>query len=99
VLLACRAISDGGVLTALARLAFDARAAGRHLGAEMDFGNPLCEAGGFLCEVSDDSEVDVSGVMRIGTTTDTPVLNVNGTKFDVGELFEIWSKPLMEVYP
>ena len=43
------------MLTALARLAFDARAAGRRFGAEIDFGNPFCEAGGFLCEVSDDS--------------------------------------------
>ena len=30
VVLSCRAISDGGMLTALARLAFDARVAGRH---------------------------------------------------------------------
>ena len=51
VLLSCRAVVDGGMLTALARLAFDAQAAGRELGAELDFGNPLCEAGGFLCEV------------------------------------------------
>ena len=53
VLRSCRAIGDGGVLTALARLAFDAMLAGRRVGAEIDFGNPLCEAGGFLCEVSD----------------------------------------------
>jgi phosphoribosylformylglycinamidine synthase subunit PurL len=99
VLLACRAISDGGMLTALARMAFEARAAGRHLGAEIDFGNPLCEAGGFLCEVTDDKEIDVSGILRVGTIADRPVLTVNGTDFHVDELFEIWSKPLAGVYP
>jgi len=99
VLLACRAISDGGMLTALARMAFAARAEGRALGAEIDFGNPLCEAGGFLCEVSDDAEIDVSGLLRVGTTTAQPVLAVNGTDFHVDELFAIWSAPLAQVYP
>jgi phosphoribosylformylglycinamidine synthase len=99
VLLSCRAISDGGMLTALARLAFDARVAGRHLGAELDYGNPLCEAGGFLCEVSDDSLVDVSGILKVGYTLDEPRLVVNGTNFDVDGLYEIWSAPLAEVYP
>jgi phosphoribosylformylglycinamidine synthase subunit PurL len=99
VLLSCRAISDGGMLTALARLAFDARLAGRRLGAEIDFGNPLCEAGGFLCEVSDASEIDVTGTLRVGTTTDVSSLVVNGTRFAVDELLEIWSAPLREIYP
>ena len=74
---ACRAApsSDGGMLTALARLAFDARAAGRELGAELDFGNPLCEAGGFLCEVSDDERSRRVGALegrrRRSTTAET----------------------------
>ena len=99
VLLSCRAVVDGGMLTALARLAFDARAAGRELGAELDFGNPLCEAGGFICEVGDDSFLDVSGALKIGATIGRPQLVVNGTTFDVGALYEIWSRPLMEIYP
>ncbi|MGB8519810.1 MAG: phosphoribosylformylglycinamidine synthase subunit PurL [Candidatus Tumulicola sp.] len=99
VLLSCRAVVDGGMLTALARLAFDARAAGRELGAELDFGNPLCETGGFLCEVSDDSEVDVSGALKIGVTIARPELVVNATVFEVDALQEIWSKPLAEIYP
>lgn len=99
VLLSCRAVADGGMLTALARLAFDARAAGRALGAELDFGNPLCEAGGFLCEVSDDSFLDVSGALKVGTTVDRPELIVNGTSFDVDALRGIWSAPLAEIYP
>ncbi|MGA8535513.1 MAG: AIR synthase related protein, partial [Candidatus Tumulicola sp.] len=99
VLLSCRAICDGGVLTALARQAFDARAAGRYLGAELDFGNPLCEAGGFLCEVSDDSLLDVSGILKVGTTIGEPRLVVNGTSFDVATLHEIWSAPLADIYP
>ncbi|MBV8724754.1 MAG: hypothetical protein JO350_05420, partial [Candidatus Eremiobacteraeota bacterium] len=99
VLRACRAVADGGMLTALARLAFDAMLAGRSIGAEIDFGNPLCEAGGFLCEVSDDSEIDVTGVLRVGQTIDEPQLIVNGVRFDVARLYEIWSRPLAELYP
>ena len=99
VLLSCRAVVDGGMLTALARLTFDARAGGRQLGAELDFGNPLCEAGGFLCEVSDDSGVDVSGALKVGVTIGRPELVVNGTTFDVAALYETWSAPLADVYP
>ena len=77
------------MLTALARLAFDARAAGRELGAELDFGNPLCETGGFLCEVGDDSEVDVSGALKVGVTIARPELVVNATVFEVDALQEI----------
>jgi phosphoribosylformylglycinamidine synthase len=99
VLLSCRAISDGGMLTALARLAFDARREGRHLGAELDFGNPFCEAGGFLCEVSDDSLLDVSGILKVGTTIGEARLVVNGTSFDIDTLYDIWSRPLREIYP
>lgn len=99
VLLSCRAISDGGMLTALARLAFDARARGRTIGAEIDFGNPLCEAGGFVCEVSDDAALDLSGALRVGVTTAQPRLVVNGSAFDVAALNDAWSAPLAEVFP
>ncbi|HEY5427431.1 MAG TPA: phosphoribosylformylglycinamidine synthase subunit PurL, partial [Candidatus Tumulicola sp.] len=99
VLLSCRAISDGGMLTALARMAFDARIAGRHLGAELDFGNPLCEAGGFLCEVSDDGLLDLTGILKVGTTIGAPRLLVNGTSFEVAALYDVWSKPLAEIFP
>jgi phosphoribosylformylglycinamidine (FGAM) synthase-like enzyme len=95
----CRAVTDGGMLSALARLAFDARAAGRIVGAELDFGNPLCEAGGYLCEVADDAAIDVTGALKVGTTTGEPTLVVNGTAFDIGALEETWSAPLREVYP
>jgi phosphoribosylformylglycinamidine synthase len=98
-LLSCRVVAEGGMLTALARLAFDARRAGRALGAELDFGNPLCEAGGFLCEVRDAPVVDVSGTLKVGTTIAEPRLIVNGTNFDVGQLYDVWSKPLAEIYP
>jgi hypothetical protein len=84
---------------ALARLAFDARSAGREIGAELDFGNPFCEAGGFLCEVSDDSELNLSGILKVGETIARPQLIVNGTSFDIERLHEIWSRPLEELYP
>jgi phosphoribosylformylglycinamidine synthase II len=99
VLLSCRAVSDGGMLAALARMAFDARIAGRNLGAELDFGNPFCEAGGFLCEVSDDSLLNVSGLLKVGSTLGEAKLVVNGTSFEVAALEEAWSTPLREIYP
>jgi phosphoribosylformylglycinamidine synthase len=99
VLRSCRAIGNGGMLTSVARLAFDAMRRGRRLGAEIDFGNPLCEAGGFICEVSDDSGIDLTRTLRIGTTIDVPELIVNGVRFDVATLHRTWSEPLAELYP
>ncbi|MBV8067133.1 MAG: hypothetical protein JO113_04075, partial [Candidatus Eremiobacteraeota bacterium] len=99
VLRSCRVVSDGGMLTALARLAFDAMLRGRAIGAEIDFGNPLCEAGGFVCEVSDETEIDLTGALRIGETVAGSALVVNGVRFDIAQLYEIWSRPLAEIYP
>lgn len=99
VLRSCRVVADGGMLTAVARLAFDALIAGRRIGAELDFGNPFCEAGGFVCEVAADARMDVTGTLQIGTTIEAPELVVNGTRFDVERLYEIWSQPLAELYP
>jgi phosphoribosylformylglycinamidine synthase II len=99
VMRSCRAIGDGGMLTALARLAIDARERGREIGAEIDFGNPLCEAGGFVCEVADDSGIDLTGALRIGETNAGSDLIVNGVRFPIARLAEIWSRPLAEVYP
>jgi phosphoribosylformylglycinamidine synthase II len=95
----CRAIGNGGVLTAIARLAFDAMTAGRSIGAELDFGNPLCEGGGFVCEVSDADGLDVTGALQIGTAIAWPELIVNGTRFAVDDLYATWSQPLQELYP
>ncbi len=83
LLLSARAIGAGGMLTALARLSFDAMLRGRAIGAEIDFGNPLCEAGGFICEVSDEREVDLTGTLRIGQTLPGKELVVNGVRFDI----------------
>jgi phosphoribosylformylglycinamidine synthase subunit PurL len=99
VLRSCRAIRAGGMLTALARLAFDAMLRGRAIGAEVDFGNPFCEGGGFICEVSDDSEIDLTGALRIGETVAGSELVVNGVRFDLRRLYEIWSQPLNELFP
>ncbi|HEY1866880.1 MAG TPA: phosphoribosylformylglycinamidine synthase subunit PurL [Candidatus Cybelea sp.] len=99
VLRSCRVVSDGGMLTALARLAFDAMLRGRAIGAEIDFGNPLCEAGGYICEVSDESQIDLTGALRIGETVTGSQLVVNGVRFDIPSLFDIWSRPLEEIYP
>jgi phosphoribosylformylglycinamidine synthase subunit PurL len=95
----CRAVTDGGMLTALARMAFDALTAGRSIGAEIDFGNPFCESGGYVCEVSDAAGVDLTGALQIGVTTQGSELVVNGTRFSLPQLYEVWSKPLREIYP
>jgi hypothetical protein len=87
------------MLTALARLGFDAMLRGRSIGAEIDFGNPLCEAGGFICEVSDESQIDLTGALRVGQTVAGTQLIVNGVPFDIPKLYEIWSRPLAEIYP
>jgi phosphoribosylformylglycinamidine synthase subunit PurL len=99
VLRSCRAIGDGGMLTALARLAFDAMLRGRTIGAAIEIGNPFCETGGFIAEVSDDSEIDLTGDLRIGQTIAGSELVINGRRFEIPRLYEIWSRPLAEVYP
>jgi phosphoribosylformylglycinamidine synthase subunit PurL len=99
VLRSCRVVSDGGMLTALARLAFDAMLRGRNIGAEIDFGNPLCEAGGFICEVADESAIDLTGALQIGQTVAGSQLVVNEVRFDIPHLYEIWSRPLAEIFP
>jgi phosphoribosylformylglycinamidine synthase subunit PurL len=99
VLRSCRAIGDGGMLTALTRLAFEAMERGRAVGAEIDFGNPLCEAGGFICEVSDVSEIDLTGALQIGSTIAGRELVVNGVRFEIPLLYERWSAPLAAIYP
>jgi hypothetical protein len=73
--------------------------AGRSIGAELDFGNPLCEAGGFVCEVSDTDGLDVTGALQVGSTTASPELVVNGSRFAVADLYRTWSLPLRELFP
>jgi cytoskeletal protein CcmA (bactofilin family) len=73
--------------------------AGRRIGAEIDFANPLCETGGFVCEVTGDSGMDVTGTLQVGTTIDILELVVNGTRFDVERLNQTWSQPLAQLYP
>lgn len=99
VVRACRVVSDGGMLTAIARLAFDAMLAGRCVGAELDFGNPFCETGGFVCEIEETSWIDLTGVLRVGSTIAQSDLVVNGSRFGVAELYRVWSQPLQELYP
>ena len=52
-----------------------------------------------MCEVRDDSLLNVSGILRVGSTIDEPRLIVNGTNFDVAALHDVWAKPLTEIYP
>ena len=95
----CRVVGNGGMLVAVARLAFDAMHAGRTIGAELDFGNPLCEAGGFVCEIADSDGLDVTGALQIGATTDSAELVVNGTRFAMADLYDVWSRPLAGLFP
>ena len=54
---------------------------------------------GFVCEVSDDAEIDLTGALRIGETIGGGELVVNGTRLDVARLYDVWSQPLRELYP
>ncbi len=64
------------------------------------------EAGGFIVEVAaHDVETfegladNVDGVYEIGVTIEQPVVAIDDEAFDLRRLYEIWSKPLEEVYP
>ena len=64
------------------------------------------ESGGFAVEVRA-SDVDafeqlageLPGLYEIGVTTDQPVVAVDEHAFDLTHLFNVWTKPMSEVYP
>jgi hypothetical protein len=49
--------------------------------------------------VSDETQVDLTGALRVGQTVAGTRLIVNNISFDIPNLYEIWSRPLAEVYP
>jgi len=49
--------------------------------------------------VSDASQIDLTGALRIGHTVAGTQLVVNGIPFEIPDLYEIWSRPLAEIYP
>lgn len=64
------------------------------------------EAGGFAVEVAA-KDVDafegladnVDGVYEIGVTVEHPVLSLRNEAFDLSHLYDVWRRPLAEVYP
>ncbi|MDQ2865658.1 MAG: phosphoribosylformylglycinamidine synthase subunit PurL [Candidatus Eremiobacteraeota bacterium] len=64
------------------------------------------EWGGFIAEVAGE-DVDaferladgIEGVRRIGTTIDRPVIVMRDREIDLQRLFDLWMRPLAEVYP
>ena len=112
LVLAAHDVSDGGVLVALAKMAFASRDGARS-GIRLE-PSPLdgsdgfaayAEACGFVVEVSDEAaftqlaaRADVS-VVRLGHTDAAFLLHLtNGRALALDELYEVWSEPLRDFY-
>lgn len=108
--LSCRAVSDGGPAVAIARLCFDARARGRTIGAAIALDEPFAERGGFVCELDPGSipsssprpgsaQAPSEQLVVIGDATGDPTIVLNDVRFEISQLYDVWAKPLEEVYP
>jgi phosphoribosylformylglycinamidine synthase len=114
LILSAHAVSNGGVLTAVAEMTF-ATLRRTAIGVQLDdpcvwtqgqigdlealFG----ESGGFVVEVADQERFekfceDFPFVHEIGMTIDQPVIAVDEDAFDIRALHEAWAEPLTEVY-
>lgn len=105
-------ISDGGLLVALAEMAFACDAGlGVQLGDACagwsettgDLAACFGEAGGFVIEVGDVEAFaqlarNVAGVVRIGTTTRMPQIRFGEEVVEVARLRRVWAAPLAQVY-
>jgi len=113
IITAAHDVSDGGLLTAVAEMAF---ASPRSLGAEVrrdrakDAGAIefyYGEAGGWVVEVADEDAVlqlaretlRETDYRVIGSSRNEPVLEFEGNAIPVEMLRAAWSEPLVEVYP
>ena len=106
-------VSDGGLLTAIAEMAF---ASPRSLGAQVrrDRSNDVepvefsfGEAGGWIVEVADEDAflklaretLHDTDYRVVGSSQSEPVLEFGGASIPVEALRKTWSQPLAEVYP
>jgi phosphoribosylformylglycinamidine synthase len=111
---AARAVCGGGLLAAVAEMAF-ATLHSNAIGAQLD--DPCAwtqgevgdaealfgEAGGFVVEAADQAAfeamcADLPFVHEIGVTIDQPVLAIDEDAFSLRTLHDAWAKPLTEVY-
>ncbi len=115
LILSARAVANGGIATALARMAFanlerdpigvrlsDAQTWSGGLLGELEsyFG----ESCGFVVETSDGAALeaiasDAVDFICIGETISGSEFSLGSARFDLRELYSAWSAPLAEVYP
>lgn len=102
---ACKAIGNGGAVTAIAQMAFAAGKNGKRFGARVERSrkfSTLDEDGGFIVEVSsrEDFEAFLPALSahHIGAVTNDAMLIVNDQRFNIDDLHKTWSAPLTEVY-
>ena len=115
LILSARSAGDGGIATALAQMAFAtlrrAPIGARLLDAESwtkGVPGPLeayfGECSGFVVETSDGASLeaiatDAVELVRIGETVAGQEFVLGSARFDLRDLYEVWSAPLAEVYP
>ena len=114
LILAAHDVSDGGMLTALAEMAFAARHV-EPLGVRLEpaarwapgvgtAGAYFGEAGGFIVEVEEAASFDElivrcgAAAARIGETIHDPVFIVEGRRYELEHLHDAWSLPLRDFY-
>ncbi len=104
---AARALGDGGLLAALAQMAF-ASPHFPNVGAVVTLASPVAlfnEYGGYLVETDDARRLrDLAaefeaGITSVGRTTPSPtIVLADGTEASLDHLYRSWRAPLVEVY-
>ncbi len=114
VILAAHDVSDGGIVTALAEMAFAARHSAP-LGIELEpasrwapgvgsAGAYFGEAGGFIVEVENESRFNEltlrngASAWRIGTTIRDGALIIGRKRYSLERLHDAWSATLLDFY-
>lgn len=89
-------VGKGGIAAAITKMAF-----GNRIGftfakpfPRQDLFSP--QYGAILAEMKDGAAFDAEG---IGTTTDNPIISVEGLSLDIDGLFKAWEAPLNSVFP
>lgn len=87
------AVGKGGVAEAVFLMAI-----GNKIGASIQTNNLFAANYGSLIFASAE-DLTLSNTVKIGTTTDAFILDVNDTKIDLDELIELWQAKLQPVFP
>ncbi|MCR4926176.1 MAG: phosphoribosylformylglycinamidine synthase subunit PurQ, partial [Clostridiales bacterium] len=98
-ILAATVVREGGSAAAVCRMAF-----GNKQG--FAFADGLSDAdlyapivGSFVCEVTDNADLNGLDVVTLGNVTDDGIFSINGEKVNVDELINAWCGTLEKVFP